>query len=59
MPFNYDIFNKSILYHKEQFMVSSEFGKVTFSLYEKGFETIEYKDIKLERVYDENSYINN
>ena len=50
LSFNYNLFNKPVMYEKKPLEISSKFGKVTFSFYEKGFKTIEFDNIKLVRV---------
>ena len=47
LSFNYNLFDKPIEYEKKPLEVSSKFGKVTFSFYEKGFKKIEFKNKKL------------
>ena len=47
LSFNHQIFNKPVEYEKKPLEVVSKFGKVTFSFYEKGFKTIEFKNKKL------------
>ncbi len=47
LSFNYNLFNKPIEYEKKPLEIVSKFGKVTFSFYEKGFKTIEFKNKKL------------
>jgi len=47
LSFNYNIFNKPVFYEKKPFEITSKFGKVTFSFYEKGFKTIEFENKKL------------
>ncbi len=47
LPFNYNIFNRPIFYEKKPLEVSCDYGKVTFSFYEKGYKTIEFKNKKL------------
>ncbi len=47
VSFNYDIFNKQIEYYKKPLEISSKYGKVTFSFYEKGFKTIEFDNKKM------------
>jgi len=50
LSFNYNIFNKPVIYEKKPFEIKSKFGKVTFSFYEKGFKTIEFNNKKLIRI---------
>jgi urea transporter len=57
IPFNYGIFNKTTKYNKKVLSVSSKYGSVNFSVYDKGFESIEFKNIKLKRIHEENSNI--
>jgi hypothetical protein len=57
IPFNYGIFNKTTKYNKKVLSVSSKYGSVNFSFYDKGFESIEFKNIKLKRIHEENSNI--
>ena len=47
LSFNYNLFNKSIEYKKNSLSITSQFGKVTFSFYEKGFKSFEFKNKKL------------
>ena len=49
LPFNYNLFNKPVDYEKKPLEISSKFGRVTFSFYEKGFNSIEFENIKLIR----------
>ena len=47
LSFNYNLFNKPVEYTKKPLEISSKFGKVTFSFYEKGFKTIEFNNKKM------------
>ena len=47
ISFNYELFNKSIKYNKKPLEISSKYGKVTFSFYEKGFKMIQFDNKKL------------
>ena len=47
LAFNYNLFNKSVEYEKKPLEVSSKFGKVTFSFYDKGFKMMEFENKKL------------
>ncbi|MEO1927965.1 MAG: urea transporter [Nautiliaceae bacterium] len=54
LPFNFKIFNKEVVYKKEQLKILSKFGEVDFSFYEKGFDKIKLKNgMELRRVYNE------
>lgn len=55
IPFNYAIFNKPIRYNKEHLSLSSKYGRVDFSLYDKGFEKIEFNNTILKRIHEEDS----
>ena len=50
LSFNYNIFNKPVVYEKNPLEINSKFGKVTFSFYEKGFKIIEFNNKKLIRI---------
>ena len=47
LSFNYNLFNKPIIYEKKPLEINSKFGKVSFSFYEKGFQKIEFGNKKL------------
>ena len=47
LSFNYNLFNKPVEYEKKPLEISSKFGKVTFSFYDKGFKLIEFGNKKL------------
>ena len=47
LSFNYNLFDRPVKYEKKPLEIVSKFGKVTFSFYEKGFKTIEFKNKKL------------
>ena len=47
LSFNYNLFNKPVIYEKKPFEITSKFGKVAFSFYEKGFKSIEFENKKL------------
>ena len=58
MAFKHNIFNKKERYHKDRLKVSSKYGELGFSFYEKGFSYIKGKNFELKRVNEENSVSN-
>ena len=58
MTFKHNIFNKKERYHKDRLKVSSKYGELGFSFYEKGFSYIKGKNFELKRVNEENSISN-
>ena len=52
LPFNYKMFAKKVLYYKEMLKIKSEYGEVTFSFYEKGFDKIKFENMELRRIYE-------
>ncbi len=50
LSFNYNLFNKPITYEKKPLEIISKIGKVSFSFYEKGFNSIEFQKTKLIRI---------
>jgi len=55
LPFNFELFAKKTRYVKRQLNISSEYGEVWFSFYEKGFSRIKTDKIELRRVDEKNS----
>jgi murein DD-endopeptidase MepM/ murein hydrolase activator NlpD len=53
IPFNYSLFNKKIKYSSKSLSISSDFGEVWFSFYDKGFETIKFNNTVLKRISNE------
>ncbi len=52
LPFNYKIFVKNAKYEKNKDSIVSDYGKVTFSMYEKGLDIIKTKNMLLRRKYE-------
>ena len=55
ISFNYKYFAKSDIYKKEKLKVSSKYGEVHFSFYEKGFSIIKGKNFTLKRINEKDS----
>jgi len=47
LSFNYNLFNRPIEYEKKPLEITSKYGKVGFSFYEKGFKMIQFENKKL------------
>ncbi len=58
MTFKHTVFNKKERYQKDRLKVSSKYGELGFSFYEKGFSYIKGKNFELKRVNEENSISN-
>ena len=56
--FNCKLYDKREKYKKEKLKISSKYGSITFSFYEKGFHTIEGKNFTLRRVNEEDNLTN-
>ena len=54
LPFNFELFNKKVEYKKERLKISSKYGEVLFSFYEKGFEILTFNDIQMRRIHEKN-----
>ena len=54
ISFNYKLFFKKIEYYKENLKISSRFGRIEFSFYEKGFKKIVTDKFELRRIDEKN-----
>jgi len=52
LSFNHKLFDKQIVYKKENLEISSPYGIINFNFYEKGFEKIVFKNLELRREYE-------
>jgi len=50
LPFNYKVFNHKTIYKKENLKISSIFGEVSFSFYEKGFNQFKFDSYELRKI---------
>ncbi|WP_456479022.1 urea transporter [Nautilia sp.] len=57
LPFNFELFAKKSLYLKKMLKISSEYGEVNFSFYEKGFDKIKFGKFVLRRIYEKSNVI--
>jgi hypothetical protein len=48
--FNKLLYKREFSYNFDNLIISSKFGKIKLSFYEKGFDEIEYNDIILRRI---------
>jgi len=52
--FNYKVFDEKTEYVKEGLKISSKYGEVLFSFYDKSFLSLTTQNVKLRRVHEEN-----
>ena len=50
LPFNYKLFNQKTVYKKENLKISSVYGEVYFSFYDKGFMQFKFDEYELKRI---------